>query len=102
MTGLGMASDMGHHRLGQCGVGDQGKPSCIEHLVMPPFIAVKIPSGSSHQAQQEMAVAGCFGYQARGPMVGFGRKGIELSSHVERAAISVYKGKVHGHAPRMR
>jgi hypothetical protein len=46
-----------HHRPGEVGVADQRIVPCVEELIVPPFVAVKVPACGRHQAHQQQPVA---------------------------------------------
>src|SRR3546814_2091254 len=69
---------------------------------MPPLIAVPVPPGSGHQAEQQRAVALRLRRQVVACMVRQRREVVERRAHVEcRAARRIDKSEVDGDAARM-
>jgi hypothetical protein len=91
-----------HHWFGKVGIPDQGVFPGVEQLIMPPFIAIKIPTRGCHDTHKEMPVALGIATDIRIAVMGQRRKRIERGAHIQVVSSLVDQCQVDGNAARMR
>src|SRR5690606_19316369 len=70
-----------HHRRAGVGVRQERKAARLEQLVMPPFIAIEVPAGGGHDAEQQGAVLLLVRRDVQRAVEGERREGVKPGAH---------------------